>query len=633
MPAYPQSPATDAERETARRYGKVLGSAVNPVLREGNSDRRVAAPVKAFAQKNPHVLAPWPQSSRTRVVTMQAGDFYGSEQSRTLPADCSVRIELRPAGGAPPRALKEGLRLTAGEIIDASFMSARALAAFYARAFADAKAEGVLASLHLKATMMKVSDPVLFGAAVRAYYAPVFAAHGDLLASLRANPNNGWKSCLARIEGLAAPQREALLRDIAAAEAAAPALAMVDVKRGVTNLHVPSDVIVDASMPCVVRDGGRMWNAAGALQDTHAIIPDRCYAGIFAACLRDVAAHGQFDVRTMGSTANVGLMARKAEEYGSHDKTFVLAEGGQVCVVDEGSGAVLLRSACEAGDIWRMCQTKDAPVKDWVRLAVARARASGSPAIFWLDPARPHDVELEKKVRAYLPQHSTAGLDISIAAPETAMAATCARARAGKDTISVTGNVLRDYLTDLFPILELGTSSKMSSVVPMMAGGGMYETGAGGTAPKLVQMFLEDNHMRWDSLGEFLALAVSLEDLGAKTGNARAGALASSLSAAIGRVLQENRSPAPAPGGAGALDNRGTAFYLALYWAQAQAQAGDASFAPLAAALEAGREAALREISDFSRGEKVDLGGYWLLDEAKANRVMRPSATFNKIIG
>ena len=624
IPNYTQDPKTPEEKDFTARYGRVLGSAVNPVLREGNSDRRVAAPVKAFAQKHPHKLSPWPAGSKTRVVHMQAGDFYASEQSRTVAADCTVRIEHVSASGATT-VLKDKLKLAKGEIVDASFMSVRALRAFYEQAFGDAKAQGVLASLHLKATMMKVSDPVLFGAAVRAYYAPVFAAHGDLLASLRANPNNGWKSCLARIEGLAAPQREALLRDIAAAEAAAPALAMVDVKRGVTNLHVPSDVIVDASMPCVIRDAGGMWNAADKLQDTHAIIPDRTYATMYQVMVADVQRNGQFDVRTMGSTANVGLMAQKAEEYGSHDKTFEVKEAGRVRVV-EGS-SVLLEHAVEAGDVWRMCQTKDAPIRDWVKLAVTRARASRSAAIFWLDPARPHDAGLMAKAKAYLAEHDTQGLDISFLSPAEAMAATCARARAGKDTISVTGNVLRDYLTDLFPILELGTSAKMLSIVPMMAGGGMYETGAGGSAPKHVQQFTAEGHLRWDSLGEYLALAASLEDLGAKTGNARAGLLARTLTEAVAALLDGNKSPSRK---VRELDNRGSSFYIALFWAQALAK-HDPAFKALAAQLEASKDAILKDLIDC-QGSKVDIGGYFMLDEAKANKAMRPSATFNKLI-
>ena len=633
MPAYPANPATDAERDVAKRYSKVLGSAVNPVLREGNSDRRVAAPVKENARKNPHALAPWPVASKSRVVSMRAGDFYGSEKSAVMARDCTVRIEHCNERGEVT-VLKEALKLEAGEIVDASFMSLRALGAFYSNAFAEARAEGVLASLHLKATMMKVSDPIMFGAAVRAYYAPVFAKHSALFRELRLNPANGWKECLEKLATLPLPVREGVLADVAAAAAAQAPLAFVDTRKGTSNLHVPSDVIVDASMPCVVRDGGKMWNERGALQDTHAIIPDRCYGGIFEAMLRDVRAHGQFDVTTMGSTSNVGLMARKAEEYGSHDKTFQAKEAGVVSVVEVGAGGararVVFQHAVEEGDIWRMCQTKDAPVRDWVGLAVSRARASGAPAFFWLDPARPHDAHLAAKVAAYLPAHDTKGLDIRVLAPEAAMAATCARVRAGQDTISVTGNVLRDYLTDLFPILELGTSSKMQSVVPMMAGGGMYETGAGGTAPKLLQMFFEDNHMRWDSLGEYLALAVSLEDLAAKAGNARAGVLASALSAAIGRVLDEQKSPAPAPG-PDALDNRGTGVYLALYWAQAMAER-DPAFRALADALAAGREASLRELRAFASSNKVDMGGYWVLDAAKANRTMRPSATFNAII-
>ncbi len=635
MPAYTANPTTDAERDITKRYGKVLGSAVNPVLREGNSDRHVAAPVKAFAAKNPHTLLPWPKKSVARVVSMRRGDFYGSEQSTTLPKATSVRIELLPRSGGAPSVLRAGLKLQAGEIIDASALSMSALKSFYAAAFAEAKAAGALVSLHLKATMMKVSDPVMFGAAVETYYAPVFEKHAGVISELKVEPSLGWAACLKKLSSHTLPNTWAkILADITACERAAAPLAMVDTRRGVTNLHVPSDVIVDASMPCVVRDGGKMWSPKGTLQDTHALIPDRCYAGVFDAMLRDVAAQGQFDVTSMGSTSNVGLMAQKAEEYGSHDKTFIVKEAGIVRVVEEGEGgAVLFQHVCDAGDIWRMCQTKDAPVKDWVGLAVTKARQSGTPAIFWLDPARPHDAEMRKKVDAYLAALDLTGCRISVMSPEAATLATCARVRAGKDTISVTGNVLRDYLTDLFPILELGSSSKMNSVVPMMAGGAMYETGAGGTAPKLLQMFLEDNFLRWDSLGEYLALAAALEDLGHRGGDARALTLGASLGSAVGRILDEKRSPGGGPGG-GAVDNRGTGFFLALYWAQALA-AKDPSptFKRLADELEAAQESVLKELEEFRRGPaKLDLGGYWLVDEEKAKRAMRPSPTFNAII-
>ena len=628
IPNYTQDPKTPEEKDFTARYGRVLGSAVNPVLREGNSDRRVAAPVKAFAQKHPHKLSPWPAGSKTRVVHMQAGDFYASEQSRTVAADCTVRIEHVSASGATT-VLKDKLKLAKGEIVDASFMSVRALRAFYEQAFGDAKAQGVLASLHLKATMMKVSDPILFGHAVKVYFAPVFAKHGAALGAAKANPNNGWGDVLAKVAAMPEAARKAVEGDIAAAAAARPALAMVDSRKGITNLHVPSDVIVDASMPCVIRDAGGMWNAGDKLQDTHAIIPDRTYATMYQVMVADVQKHGQFNVSTMGSTANVGLMAQKAEEYGSHDKTFEVKEAGMVRVVEGSSSSsrVLLEHAVEAGDVWRMCQTKDAPIKDWVKLAVTRARASRSAAIFWLDPARPHDAALIAKAKAYLAEHDTRGLDISFLAPAEAMAATCARARAGMDTISVTGNVLRDYLTDLFPILELGTSAKMLSIVPMMAGGGMYETGAGGSAPKHVQQFTAEGHLRWDSLGEYLALAVSLEDLGVKTGNARAGLLASTLTEAVAALLDGNKSPSRK---VRELDNRGSSFYIALFWAQALAK-HDPAFKALAAQLEASKDAILKDLIDC-QGSKVDIGGYYMLDEAKANKAMRPSAAFNKLI-
>ena len=603
----------------------MLGSAVNPVLREGNSDRRVAPPVKAYAQKNPHKLLPWPKESKTKVAHMDADDFFGSERSATLAADATVKIELVGAGGAVTP-LKAGLKLKAGEIVDATRISVKALRAFYERSFAAAKADGVLASLHLKATMMKVSDPIMFGHAVTVFYKDLWAKHGALFASLKVNANNGFGDVVAKIATLPEAQRKAIEADIEAVYAARPALAMVDSRKGITNLHVPSDVIIDASMPCVVRDAGQMWNKADKLQDTHAIIPDRAYAGIYDVIVKDVQKHGQFSVATMGSTANVGLMAQKAEEYGSHDKTFEVPAAGTVRVVDA-AGAVLFEHAVEAGDVWRMCQTKDAPVRDWVKLAVGRARATGTPAIFWLNERRAHDAQVIAKVRAYLKEHDTAGLDITIQAPEAAMAATCARARAGKDTISVTGNVLRDYLTDLFPILELGTSAKMLSIVPMMAGGAMYETGAGGSAPKHVQQFTAEGHLRWDSLGEYLAIAVSLEDLGAKTRNARATLLGKTLLEATNRLLDERKSPSRK---VKELDNRGSHFYVALFWADALAK-HDAAFAPLAAGLAGVKDAALKDLIDC-QGAKVDVGGYFQLDDAKANKAMRPSAAFNKLI-
>jgi isocitrate dehydrogenase len=626
VPAYTQDPKTAEEKDFTARYSKVLGSAVNPVLREGNSDRRVAGPVKAYAQKHPHKLGAWPKDSKTKVAHMAGSDFFGSEKSATVAASTSVKIELVSSATGATTVLKEGLKLAKGEVVDASCMSVSALRAFLEQSFTTAKQEGVLASLHLKATMMKISDPILFGHAVTVFYKDLFAKHAALFKELKVNPNNGFGDVLAKIAQLPEAQRKAIEADIEAVYASRPALAMVDSRKGITNLHVPSDVIVDASMPCVVRDSGGMWNRADKLQDTHCIIPDRCYAGIYDVIIKDVQKHGQFSVSSMGSTANVGLMAQKAEEYGSHDKTFQLKEAGTVRVTDA-AGQVLFQHSVQQGDIWRMCQTKDAAVKDWVKLAVGRARASATPAIFWLNPARAHDAQIIAKVQAYLKEHDTKGLDISIHTPEAAMAATCARARAGLDTISVTGNVLRDYLTDLFPILELGTSAKMLSIVPMMAGGGMYETGAGGSAPKHVQQFVQEGHLRWDSLGEYLAIAVSLEDLASKTKNERAGLLSKTLLEAISKLLDENKSPSRK---VKELDNRGSHFYIALYWADAVAKL-DPSFKELAAKLAASKEATLKELIDC-QGSAVDIGGYFQLDEAKANKAMRPSATFNKLI-
>ncbi len=626
VPNYTQNPKTAEEKDFTARYSKVLGSAVNPVLREGNSDRRVAAPVKAFAQKHPHKLMPWPKDSKTKVVHMTGGDFFGSEKSVTIGADTTVKIEFLPAAGGAPEALRAPLKLVKGEVVDASCMSAKALRAFYERAFEAAKADGVLASLHLKATMMKISDPILFGHAVTVFFKDVWAKHGETLKALKVNENNGFGDVLAKVATLPEAQRKAVEADIAAAYKARPALAMVDSRKGITNLHVPSDVIIDASMPPMVRDAGRMWNAADQLQDTHAIIPDRSYAGIYDVIVKDVQKNGQFNVSTMGATSNVGLMAQKAEEYGSHDKTFQLKGEGVVRVTDA-AGTVLFAHAVEAGDVWRMCQTKDAPIRDWVKLAVTRARASGAPAIFWLNKARAHDASVIAKVNAYLKDHDTSGLDISIKTPEEAMAATCARARAGKDTISVTGNVLRDYLTDLFPILELGTSAKMLSIVPMMAGGGMYETGAGGSAPKHVQQFEKEGHLRWDSLGEYLAMAVSLEDLAAKTSNKRAGLLSKTLFSAISKLLDDNKSPSRK---VMEIDNRGSHFHIALNWAKEVAKE-DPAFKGLAEKLDANKDTILKELI-ACQGKKVELGGYWQLDDAKANAAMRPSQLFNGLI-
>jgi len=625
IPNYTQDPKSAEEKEAASRYSKVLGSAVNPVLREGNSDRRVAAPVKAFARANPHKLGAWSKDSKTRIAHMNQGDFFSSEKSATMPAATSVKIEHVAANGAVT-VLKQDLKMQAGEIIDASTMSAKHLRAFLEQELTIAKADNTMVSLHLKATMMKVSDPIMFGHAVTVYFKDLFAKHAAVFKELKVNPKNGFGDVVAKIKSLPEAQRKAIEADIDACYKSRPGLAMVDSRKGITNLHVPSDVIIDASMPNVVRDSGKMWNKDDKLEDVVCIIPDRCYAGIYDTMIKNVKANGQFDVKTMGSTANVGLMAQKAEEYGSHDKTFEMSSAGTVKVTDA-AGKVVFEHAVEAGDIWRMCQTKDAPIRDWVKLAVGRARASNSTAIFWLNKARGHDAQLIAKVNAYLKEHDTQGLDISIMTPEAAMAATCTRARAGKDTISVTGNVLRDYLTDLFPIIELGTSAKMLSIVPMMAGGGMYETGAGGSAPKHVQQFTQEGHLRWDSLGEYLAMAVSLDDLGTRTKNERASLLAKTLMEATGKLLANNKSPSRK---VKELDNRGSSFYIALYWAEAMAK-HDKAFQPLADALSKNAEGVLKEMIDV-QGSKVDIGGYYKVDEQKAAKAMRPSATLNKLI-
>jgi len=628
VPDYPENPQNDAEKTIKARYGKVLGSAVNPVLREGNSDRRASPSVKQYARKHPHRMGAWSADSKTHVAHMQQGDFYGSEKSTTLPEATTARIEFVAADGAVT-VLKDKLALQAGEIIDASVMSRKALRDFYAREIDAAKAQGLLLSLHLKATMMKVSDPVIFGHAVSVFFADVFAKHADVLKSIGANPNLGLGDLEAKIATLPDAQREAIRADIAACRAARPALAMVNSDKGITNLHVPSDVIVDASMPAMIRESGKMWGADGQLHDTKALIPDRCYASIYQATIDDCKQHGALDPTTMGSVPNVGLMAQAAEEYGSHDKTFELASDGSVRVVD-GAGKVLLEQAVEAGDIFRMCQAKDAPVRDWVKLAVQRARLTQTPAVFWLDAARAHDAQLIAKVERYLKDHDTAGLDLRVLAPAEATRFSLERIRAGLDTISVTGNVLRDYLTDLFPILELGTSSKMLSIVPLMAGGGLFETGAGGSAPKHVQQFQEEGYLRWDSMGEFLALGASLEHLSVTQKNAKAGVLARTLDQAISRILDNNRSPARK---IGEIDNRGSHFYLAQYWAQAlAAQTEDtelqARFAPLAKALTEGEATILSELVG-AQGKPVDMGGYYHPDFAKTSAAMRPSATFN----
>ncbi|GAB3003284.1 isocitrate dehydrogenase, NADP-dependent [Arenimonas maotaiensis] len=628
LPDYPEEPRDDAEKEIKARYGRAMGSAVNPVLREGNSDRRAPASVKAYARKHPHRMGKWTADSKSHVAHMDAGDFYGSEQSAVIAQAGSLRIEFAGDDGVVS-VLKPAVKVGAGEVVDAAVMGAAALSAFIDAQIMDAKARGVLFSLHLKATMMKVSDPIMFGIAVKRFYAPVLDKHAAALEAAGFDANNGIGDLYARLPALDAGVREAIEADIAALYAERPALAMVNSDKGITNLHVPSDVIVDASMPAMIRDSGGMWNAEGKLQDAKAIIPDRCYAGIYQAVIDDCKAHGAFDPATMGSVPNVGLMAQKAEEYGSHDKTFRIAAAGSVRVVDE-AGNVLMQHAVQAGDIWRMCQTKDAPIRDWVKLAVNRARLSNTPAVFWLDPQRAHDRNLIAKVERYLKDHDTAGLDIRILSPVEAMQLSLQRIRAGQDTISVTGNVLRDYLTDLFPIMELGTSAKMLSIVPLMAGGGLFETGAGGSAPKHVQQFVEENYLRWDSLGEFLALAASLEHLADTTGNARAKVLADALDAANATFLDTDKSPSRKVGG---IDNRGSHFYLAMYWALAlAAQDADAGlkarFAPLAAALTANEEKIVAE-QIAVQGQPVDIGGYYHPDAAKLAAAMRPSATFN----
>ncbi|MBL6705423.1 MAG: NADP-dependent isocitrate dehydrogenase [Planctomycetaceae bacterium] len=628
VPDFPGEPSTDEEKEIRGRYAKVLGSAVNPVLREGNSDRRVAGPVKDYAKKNPHSMGAWSSDSKSHVASMSGNDFYGSEQSHVMAEADAVRIELVGQDGSVT-VLKDMLALQAGEVIDSSRVSRTALREFLAKEIADAKANDVLFSVHLKATMMKVSDPIIFGHAVSVFFADVFAKHSVVFDEIGVNPNNGLGDLLARVENLPDEQKAAIKADIDTALADGPSLAMVDSDKGITNLHVPSDVIIDASMPAAIRTSGQMWGPDGKLKDMKAIIPDRCYAGVYQATIDFCKENGAFDPTTMGNVANVGLMAQKAEEYGSHDKTFEIPAAGTVRVVTA-SGQTLMQHKVEKGDIWRMCQTKDAPIRDWVRLAVSRARATGAPAIFWLDSDRAHDASLIEKVNQYLPDHDTEGLDIQIMSPVDATKHACARAKAGQDTISVTGNVLRDYLTDLFPILELGTSAKMLSIVPLLAGGGLFETGAGGSAPKHVQQFVAEGHLRWDSLGEFLALAVSLEELGNQTGNQKALVLASALNAATGKFLDENKSPSRK---VNELDNRGSHFYLAMYWAQAlAAQTDDAElqqqFTKLASELTGNEAAIVQELND-AQGSPVDIGGYYHPDPAKAEAAMRASQTFN----
>ncbi|WP_295968944.1 NADP-dependent isocitrate dehydrogenase [uncultured Xanthomonas sp.] len=628
LPDYVDEPKDEKEKEAKARYDKVKGSAVNPVLREGNSDRRAPASVKNYARKHPHRMGAWSAESKSHVAHMDAGDFYGSERSALIEQAGSVRIELVGKDGAVT-VLKEKTAVQAGELIDAAVMSKRALAAFVQAQIADAKQQGVLFSLHLKATMMKVSDPIMFGVVVEAFYRDVLDKHAATLKQVGFDANNGIGDLYARIASLPEAQRAPIEADLQALYAQRPALAMVNSDKGITNLHVPSDVIVDASMPAMIRDSGKMWNAEGKLQDTKAVIPDRCYAGVYQAVIEDCKLHGAFDPATMGSVPNVGLMAQKAEEYGSHDKTFQIPVDGSVRVTDAG-GTVLLEHAVEAGDIWRMCQTKDAPIQDWVKLAVERARLSATPAVFWLDPQRAHDALMIQKVERYLQDHDLNGLDIRILPPVEATAFSLQRIRKGEDTISVTGNVLRDYLTDLFPIMELGTSAKMLSIVPLMAGGGLFETGAGGSAPKHVQQFVEENYLRWDSLGEFLALAASLEHLGQRHHNAAIGVLARTLDQANGQFLDNDKSPSRKVGG---LDNRGSHFYLAMYWAQAlAAQDEDAAlkarFAPLAKQLTEQEATIVAELNGV-QGQPVDIQGYYRPNLELIGKAMRPSKTLN----
>jgi isocitrate dehydrogenase len=630
VPDYPEDPKTDEERAIAQRYGKIKGSAVNPVLREGNSDRRAPHAVKEYARANPHPMGAWTRESKTHVSTMSAGDFFHNEKSITLPAATTVRIEHVAKDGSTT-VFKDGLALLEGEILDGTYMSKQALLAFLREQVADAKTLGVLFSLHMKATMMKVSDPIIFGHAVRVFFADVFKKHSATFEEFGANPNDGFGEIVTRVEGLPADKRTEIAADIKAAYENGPALAMVNSDKGITNLHVPSDIIVDASMPAMIRTSGQMWNAKGDQQDTKAVIPDSSYAAVYQEVIDFCIQHGAFDPTTMGSVPNVGLMAQKAEEYGSHDKTFEIPADGVVRVVDR-SDKVLMEHEVGAGDIWRACQTKDAPVRDWVGLAVRRARATGVTAVFWLDEARAHDAQLIAKVNAYLSEQDTTGLDIRIMTPAAATRFSLERMKEGKDTISVTGNVLRDYLTDLFPILEVGTSAKMLSIVPLMNGGGLFETGAGGSAPKHVQQFEKENHLRWDSLGEFLALAASLDFLAESHDNPKVKILADTLDGAATKYLLENKSPSRK---VNELDNRGSHFYLALYWAQALAESEDtelrAYFAPVAKALADNETKIVEELLEV-QGKPMDVGGYYLPDDDLASRAMRPSATLNAII-
>ncbi|MEO6002432.1 MAG: NADP-dependent isocitrate dehydrogenase [Opitutus sp.] len=632
LPELPETPQSDAEKDVKARYAKVMGSAVNPVLREGNSDRRAPKAVKEYARKHPHSMGKWSPDSKTNVATMGQADFFSNEKSVTVPAATSVKIEWVGANGTT-KVLKEKTPLKAGEILDATVLSKKALLSFIEQQIARAKAEGILFSVHLKATMMKVSDPIIFGHFVRVFFKDLLAKHAATFAELGVDLNNGFGDLVAKIQKLPADKKASIESDIQAVYAQQPAVAMVNSDKGITNLHVPSDVIVDASMPAMIRTSGQMWNAQGKAQDTLAVIPDSSYAGVYQTTIDFCRKHGAFDPKTMGSVPNVGLMAQAAEEYGSHNKTFQMPGQGTVRVTDE-SGKVLLEHAVDEGDIWRACQTKDAPIQDWVKLAVNRARATGTPAVFWLDEKRAHDGQLIAKVKTYLGQHDTSGLDLRILAPAAATQFTLERLRAGQDTISVTGNVLRDYLTDLFPILEVGTSAKMLSIVPLMNGGGLFETGAGGSAPKHVQQFIEENFLRWDSLGEFLALAVSFEHLSETFKNPKAKVLAETLDAATGKFLENDKSPARKVGAG--IDNRGSHFYLALYWAQElAAQNSDAElktiFGPVAEKLSANEKKIVEEMVAV-QGRPTDIGGYYQPDDRKAFAALRPSATFNDIL-
>ncbi|TPV60969.1 NADP-dependent isocitrate dehydrogenase [Aestuariibacter sp. GS-14] len=631
VPAYPEDPQSDEDKDVRDRYGKVLGSAVNPVLREGNSDRRAPAAVKNYAKKHPHSMGEWSQASRTHVAHMRGGDFYSGEKSVTVEKAGHVSIEFTGTDGSK-KTLKPRVDLLAGEVIDGMFMSKKALCKFFEEQIEDAKNTGILFSLHVKATMMKVSHPIVFGHCVKVFYKELFDKYGELFDELGVNPNNGLGSVYDKISTLPESQRSEIQRDINAVYADRPLLAMVNSDKGISNLHVPSDVIVDASMPAMIRNSGQMWGPDGRPYDTKAVIPESTYATIYQEVINFCKTHGAFDPTTMGTVPNVGLMAQKAEEYGSHDKTFEMHADGKVQIIDQ-DGTVLIEHNVEEGDIWRMCQAKDLPIQDWVKLAVTRARQSGMPAVFWLDDERAHDAQLIKKVEKYLKDHNTDGLDISIMSPVRAIRYSMERAIRGLDTISVTGNVLRDYLTDLFPILELGTSAKMLSIVPLMAGGGLYETGAGGSAPKHVQQFVEEGHLRWDSLGEFLALAVSLEDVAIKHDNAKAKAIALALDKATESLLNNNKSPERK---AGQLDNRGSHAYLALYWAEELAKQTEnaelaAEFGPIYDKMAANIDKIIAEI-DATQSQPQDIGGYYFPDEEKTNKAMRPSATLNSIL-